>query len=164
LTGAAARNDLKLANFTLRVTVRAANAGALAIPPDLAGDFSKRIPGGFVGQKIDGKRVLGADGFACPVDADGPLVDGARGPVIIRARLPEMALQETLCLALKIEPGLDTKPRHLPGGRRPDTVKLPDRQRLDKGRPHFRCNDEKPVRLAVIGGEFGEELVVGDAG
>jgi len=75
-----------------------------------------------------------------------------------------MVLQETHCLALKIEPGLDTEPRHFPGGCRPYTVKLPDGQRLDNGRPHFRRNDEQPVRLAVIGGEFGEELVVGDAG
>ena len=43
-------------------------------------------------------------------------------------------------------------------------MKLPDRQRLDECRPHFRSDDEEPVRLAVIRGEFGEELVVGDAG
>ena len=75
-----------------------------------------------------------------------------------------MLLQETLGLALEIEPGLDPEPRHLPGGRRPDAVKLPDRQRLDEGRPHFRRDHEKPVRLAMVGGEFGEELVVGHAG
>src|SRR5437762_8766694 len=52
----------------------------------------------------------------------GPLVDTARRPVI-GARLSKMALQEIQTLALKIEPGLDTKQRHFPGGRRPDAVK-----------------------------------------
>jgi hypothetical protein len=75
-----------------------------------------------------------------------------------------MVLHEALCLTLEIEPGLDTEPRHLPGGRRPDAVKLPNRQRLDEGWPHFRRDHEKPVRLAMVGGEFGEELVVGHAG
>src|SRR5205085_11981116 len=84
--------------------------------------------------------------------------------VIVGARLPEMVLQETLCLTLEIEPGLDTELRHLPDGRRPDAVKLPDRQRFDEGRAHFRRDHEKPVRLAMVGGEFGEELVVGHAG
>src|ERR1700751_4643848 len=57
---------------------------------------------------------------------------------IIRPRLPEMMLQEALGLALEIERGLDPELRHLAGGRRPDTVKLPDRQHLDERRPHFR--------------------------
>src|SRR5215831_18337820 len=104
---------------------------ALAIAPHLGGDFPKRIARGFIGEEIGGKGVLGADGFPYPVGADGPLVDAARGPVIIRARLPEMVLKESLGLAPKVEPGLDTELRHLPGGRRPDTVKLPDRKRLD---------------------------------
>ena len=43
-------------------------------------------------------------------------------------------------------------------------MKLSHRQRLDEGRPHLRRDHEKPVRLAVIGGEFREELVVGDSG
>src|SRR5205814_2721329 len=100
------------------------------------------------------------DGFAYPVGADGPLVDAARRPVIVGARLSEMMLQETLCLALEIEPGLDTESPHLLGCRGPDAVKLPHRQGLDEGRPHFRRDHEKPVRLAMVGGEFGEELVI----
>jgi hypothetical protein len=43
------------------------------LPPDLAGNFPKRIPRGLVGEKIGGKRVLGADGFACPVGTNRPL-------------------------------------------------------------------------------------------
>ena len=59
--------------------------------------FSKRVPRRFVGElRSAGIRVLGTDGFAYPVAADGPLVDAARRPVIIGARLSEMMLQETL--------------------------------------------------------------------
>ena len=89
---------LKVGELDLEGDGAAANAGALAIRPDLADNFPKRIPRGFVGEEIGGKRVLGADGFAYPVGADGPLVDAARGPVIIGARLPEMLLQESLGL------------------------------------------------------------------
>src|ERR1700758_5078806 len=39
-----------------------------------------------------------------------------------------------------------------------------DRQSLYKCLPHFRSDNEEPVRLAVIGGKLGEEFVVGDAG
>jgi hypothetical protein len=104
LTGAAACNDLKVGELHLEGDSAAAHTGALAISPDFAGDFSKRIPRGFVGEKIGGKCVLGANRFARPVSAHRAFVDAARGPVIIRARLPEMVLQETLCLALKIGP------------------------------------------------------------
>jgi len=123
--------------------------------------ISKRVPRRFVGEEIDGKGVLRTDGFAYPVGAHGPLVDAACGPVIVGARFPEMVLKELQGLALNVEPGFDAKPRHLSRRRRPDAVKLSHRQRLDEGRPHLRRDHEKPVRLAVIGGEFREELVVG---
>ena len=35
------------------------------------------------------------------------------------------------------------------------------RQRRDETRPHGRRDDEQPVGLAVVGGEFHQELVVG---
>jgi len=35
------------------------------------------------------------------------------------------------------------------------------RQRRDEARPHGRRDDEQPVGLAVVGGEFRQELVVG---
>jgi hypothetical protein len=38
-----------------------------------------------------------------------------------------------------------------------------NRQRLDKTRPHLRRDDEETIRLAMIRGELGEELVVRDA-
>ena len=108
LTGAAARNDLKVGELDLERDSAAANAGALAVAPHLVDDLSKRVPRRFGGEEIDRKCVLGADGFAYPVGADRPLVDAARGPVIVGARLTEMLLKELQSLVLKVEPGLDT--------------------------------------------------------
>ena len=75
-----------------------------------------------------------------------------------------MLLEEDQGLRSEVEAGLDPKSLHFGGRRRPDAVKLPDWQGLHKFRPHLRSDDEEPVRLAVIRGQFGEELVVGDAG
>ena len=113
LTGAAARNDLKVTELDLERDRAAANAGALAIAPDLVDNLSKRIPRHFVGEEIGGKRVLGPNGFAYPVGADGPLVDPARRPVIVGTRLSEMLLKELQGLARKVAPCFDTVLRAL---------------------------------------------------
>src|SRR5215472_13901082 len=164
LTGAAARDDLKVGELHLERDGTAASAGALAIAPYLVDDLSKRVPCGFIREEIGGECVLGADGFAYPIGADGTFVDAARGPVIIGAHFPEMLLQELQSVALEIEPGFDAETRHLPRGGGPDAVKLPDRQGLNERRAHFGCDDKQPVRLAVVGSELGEELVIGDSG
>jgi hypothetical protein len=75
-----------------------------------------------------------------------------------------MLLQELQGLALEIEPGFYAETRHLLRGGGSDAVKLPDGQALDETRAHFRRDDEQPVRLAVVGSELGEKLVVGDSG
>src|SRR6516162_3913196 len=116
LTGAAARDDLKVGELDLERDGAAASAGALAVVPYLVDNLSKRVPRGFVGEEICGERVLRADGFAYPVGADGPFVDAARSPVIVGAHFPEMLLQELQSLALEIEPGFDAESRHLLGG------------------------------------------------
>ena len=164
LTRAASRDLLEVSELDLEGDCAAANTRALAIPPNVVDDFLKRITRGFVGEKIGGKRVLCADGFSYPIGADGPLIDTARNPVIVGARFPEMLLQEGLGLRPQVEPGFDAQLGHLLGCRRSDAVKLPHRQGFDEFRPHFGSDDEEPVRLAVIRGEFGEEFVIGDAG
>jgi len=58
-------------------------------------------------------------------------------------------LQEGQGLRPEVEPGLDPELPHLGGCRRPDAVKLPDRQGLDEFRPHFGSDNEEPVRLAM---------------
>src|SRR5215472_1025864 len=99
LPGAAARDDLKVGELDLERDGAAANTRTRAIAPHLVDALSQRIPRGFVGEEIGGKRVFCPDGFAYPVGADGPLVDAARSPVIVGARFPEMLLQELHGLA-----------------------------------------------------------------
>jgi hypothetical protein len=72
--GAAAGDDLKVRELDLKRDSAAANTGALAVAPHLVDDLLKRVPRRFVGEEIDGKRVLGPNGFAYPVGADGPLM------------------------------------------------------------------------------------------
>src|SRR5437763_4348718 len=82
LTGAAARDDLKIGELDLERDGAAANAGALAVVPYLVDDLSKRVPRGFVGEEIGGERVLGGDGFAYRTGATGRSVTAPRGPII----------------------------------------------------------------------------------
>src|SRR5215471_14719987 len=98
MTGAASRDYLEVGELELERDGAAANPGALAITPNLVDDLLKRIPRGLVGEEIGEKRVLGPNGFAYPVSANRPLVDAARGPIIVGAHLPKMLLQEHLGL------------------------------------------------------------------
>ena len=94
LNGAASRDLPEVSELDLECDGAPANTGALTGLLDLVDDLSECITRGFVGEKISGKRVLGADRFPYPIGADGPLVGAARGPVIVRARFPEMLLQD----------------------------------------------------------------------
>ena len=47
----------------------------LAVFPHLVDDLLKGMAGGFVGQEIGGKRVLGADGLSYPIGTDRSLVN-----------------------------------------------------------------------------------------
>jgi hypothetical protein len=53
---------------------------------------------------------------------------------------------------------------HLGARRRPDAVEFADGQRLDERRPHLGRDDVLAVRLAVVGREFRQKFVVGNAG
>ena len=61
ITGAAARDDLKVGEFDLERDSAAANAGALAVAPYLVDDLSKRVARDFVDGEIGGECVLGTD-------------------------------------------------------------------------------------------------------
>src|SRR5207244_6426788 len=125
------RDLLEISELDLECDGAAAHTRAHAIPPNVVDDFSKRITRGFVGEKIGGKRVLGADGFSYPVGADGPLINAARRPVIVEARFPKMLLQKGLGLRSQVEPGFDAEPGHLLGCWRPGGGKLHSRQGRD---------------------------------
>jgi len=88
----------------------------------------------------------------------------ARDGVIVRAGLAEILLQEFERLRLQVGAGMDAEPLHLGFRRRPDAVELADRQYLDEGLAFLRRDDELAVGLAMVRGELGQELVVGDAG
>src|SRR5579875_2939854 len=164
LSGAAAGDLSEIGKLDLQRNRASAKTVALAIPPELVDDFLQCGARGPVGEQIGGKRGLGAEGLAPPIGPHRPLVDAARHPIIVRPRFPEMPLQESQGLRLEVKPGLDPEPLHLGGGGGPYAGELPDRQGLDESRPHPGGDDEQPVRLAVIRGELGEKLVVGDAG
>jgi hypothetical protein len=83
LPGAASCDLLEVSEFDFECDGAPTNTGALAVPPDLVDDLSEGIPPGFVGDEIDGKRVLGSGGFPYPIGANGPLVDPARNPVLV---------------------------------------------------------------------------------
>ena len=92
------------------------------------------------------------------------VVDAARDPVVVAAGLAEVRLHEVERLVAHVEAGAEPERVHLRARRRPDAVEFADRQRFDERWPHFRRDDELAVRLAVVGGELRQELVVGDAG
>ncbi len=75
-----------------------------------------------------------------------------------------MRRQERTRLASQVEPGADAELVHLRRRHRADAMKFADRQRFHEGRTHLRRDDEQAVRLAVVGGQLREELVVGHAG
>jgi hypothetical protein len=104
LTGAASRDLPEVGEFDLERNGAAASTGALAVPPNLVDDLSKRVTRGFVGEEIGGECVLGADGFSYPIGPDGPLVDAARNPVIVRARFAEMLCKKSKVCALRSSP------------------------------------------------------------
>jgi hypothetical protein len=81
----------------------------------------------------------------------------------MHSRLAKLFPQEVLCLQLEIRAGENPKAVHLRGCHRTHTMKLVDRQRFDEDRTHRRIDNKKPIGLAIVRRELGEELVVGDA-
>src|SRR5205814_8732601 len=104
LTGAASRDLPEIGVLDLHRDGAAASPGALAVAPDRVDDVPQLISSRLIGEEIDGKCILGANGLPYAVGADGPLVDAARGPEIIGTRFPEMLLQEIQGLCPEIQP------------------------------------------------------------
>src|SRR5450631_1975188 len=92
------------------------------------------------------------------------VVDAPGDPVVISDRLAEIGLHEIVRLVAHVEASAEAV-HSSSRGRRPDAIKFAGRQSLDERRLHLhRRNDELAVRLAVVGGELGQKLVVGNAG
>src|ERR1700716_2666451 len=75
-----------------------------------------------------------------------------------------MPLQEVERLRSEIGPGADAMSIHSRCRRRSDTVEVTNRQVLDEIRSHLWRDDIQTVWLLVVGGELGQEFVVGHAG
>jgi hypothetical protein len=67
-----------------------------------------------------------------------------------------MPLQEVERLRSEIGPGVDAVTIHSRCRRGTDTVELANRQALNEFRAHPRRDDEQPIRLAMVRGEFGQ--------
>jgi hypothetical protein len=76
--------------------------------------------------------------------------------------LTKLLPQEILRLHLEIRASDNPKPVHLRGRHGTHTREPADRECFDEGRTHRRSDNKKPIGLAMVRRELGEELVVGD--
>src|SRR5205814_6721816 len=109
LTGAASRDLPEVGELDLQRDGAPPCAGALAMRPYLFDDVPQLIASRLIGDEICGKRVLGANRFSYPIGADAAIIDGARRPIEVGARLPEILLKESQRLPFEVEPGPDPK-------------------------------------------------------
>ena len=139
-------------------------ARPLAMLPHLLGQRAQLITHGSQGGQVLEKGVLGADRLADAVGPDRALVHATRDPVVVGATPAELLLQERHALRPQVEPGADAEPVHLGRRHRADGMEPAHIEGLDEGGAAAGRDHEQPVRLAVVGGELGEELVIGHPG
>jgi hypothetical protein len=154
----------KSLNLTFSVTVRPRDPLVLAVAPDLVDQRLQFDRHGFEFGEVARERIFRPDRLPDPVRADLPIVDASRDPVVVRAGLAESGLHELQRLIAHVESSVEAERIHLRARRRPDAVEFADGQRLDERRSHLGRDDVLTVRLAVIGREFRQEFVVGNAG
>jgi hypothetical protein len=139
-------------------------AFVFAVQPNLV---DKRLQFGYHRlefSQVSGECILGADRLPDPVRPDLPVVDASRDPIVVRAGLTEVGSHELQSLISHVEAGVQAERVHFRASCRPDPVEFTDGQAFDERRPHRGRDDELAVRLAVVGGELREELVIGNAG
>ena len=156
--------DLEIGIFDLESHRSAANLllgdpapDGLADPLQLGGER------GFVGEVLE-EGVLGADRLPRPVGLDLPVAEAAGEVVIIVAAGAEIVGEEGAALSAKVGAGDDSEARHLLRGLRADAVEARDRKRSDERLALARRHHAQAVRLVLVAGKLGEELVVGDPG
>src|SRR5262249_22345866 len=81
----------------------------------------------------------------------------------VPSRLPEVVQQERFVLCPQIQGSEDPELFHPRCSGRSDAVKSFYWERLDKTRPHRGRDDVQAIRLAIVGGQLGQEFVVRDA-
>jgi hypothetical protein len=80
------------------------------------------------------------------------------------ASLSEVGLHELQRLISHVEAGVEAQRVHLRAGRRSDAMESANRQGLDEHRALLGRDGVLAIRLAMIGGELSQKLVVRDAG
>src|SRR3954466_4937708 len=111
----------------------AANAGALAPPPDLVEEGLKLRPHVVQLDQVPEERGFGPDGLADAVRANRAAVNAARDREEVWPRLAKVLLQNGEGLRLQVSPGPDAEPVHPGLGCWPDPVEEADRQSLHEG-------------------------------
>src|SRR4051812_37208991 len=96
----------------------------VVMAPDLVDDRCESDAGLVNCGQIGEERVLAADRLADTVWPDRTIVDAARDPVVIAARLSKMPLHEGQILCLHVGSGMKAEPLHLGCGRRTDAMEL----------------------------------------
>src|SRR6185369_12783844 len=96
--------------------------------------------------------------------ANGAMIFAARSAVKIGRIFSEVRLEEIQRTIPQICPCKNAEPFHLCRGHWPYAVKTADWQARDESRPLRWRNDAEAVRLVLVRGKLGDELVVGDTG
>ena len=100
-------------------------------------------------------------GCGWPGPGDGRCL--ARSRSSTTPALPKYSCRKANDLSRRSAPVADAEAQHPSLGRRPDAMEAADLQALHEGRAPVRRDHKEPVGLALVGGELGEELVVGHA-
>ena len=150
--------------LTLSVTVRPRILTASQCRQTFRGQFNQHIAHRLERGQILQEGGLGPDGLADAVRTHRPLVHAARDPIIKASCLSEGRDEKRQITGAQIEPGVNAKAVHLSRGRWPDAVEFGHRQGFNETAAHLGRDHKQAVGLVLIGCQFGEELVVGDAG
>src|SRR5262249_1135155 len=110
--------------------------------PNLFGERFKLRLHIFKACEIARECVLGTNRLADTIGKDWPMIDATRNVIIMRARLPEMFLQEFQAVRPQIKGSENTKTIHLGGRCRANAVKPFHPEGFNESKPH-RGRDDK---------------------
>ena len=119
---------------------------------------------GGLGRDVAFQRVFAADRLADADGLDRTVVDTPGKIVVELAGLPEKAAEHGGRGVVEVAPGVDAVLVHLFGRYGADTPEGLDRKAVDKLLCRVGMNRAEAVGLAVVGGNLGQEFIIGNAG